>query len=330
MDVGAFCRLSRVIVVAGKGGVGKTTVAAALARVAARAGLDVLVVELEGKPEIPRAFGLDGALAYDELELPLEATGRVRARRVTPDEALVEYLSDHGLKRLSRRLVATGVLDVVATAVPGLRDLLVLGKVKQLERQRAADLLILDAPATGHAMTFLSSPRGLADAARSGPVRQQATEVLEMLGDPSRCQVLLVTLPEEMPVNETVEAAYALEERIGVALAPLVVNGCTTLVDGLAEALEHAMERRPTGVEDHELKRLVRAARFSLARAELQQEQLDRLAQELALYQLRVPFVPGAPSPVALTERVAGALEDAIGGFEPERSFSVAPKAPPQ
>ena len=112
--------------------------------------------------------------------------------------------------RISKRLVSSGALDVVATAIPGIRDILVLGKIKQLERGSGADLILVDAPATGHAMTFLSSAQGLLDAARSGPVRAQAAEVVELLTDPERCQVALVTLPEEMPVNEVVEAAYQL------------------------------------------------------------------------------------------------------------------------
>src|SRR6185436_5738906 len=109
-------------------------------------------------------------------------------------------------------------LDVVATAVPGIKDILVLGKVKQLERASDADVIIIDAPAAGHAITFLTSPRGLLDAVRLGPVRQQAEDVIELLSDPERCRVMLVTLPEETPVNELVDTAFALEDKVGVKL----------------------------------------------------------------------------------------------------------------
>src|SRR5579862_2381738 len=225
MDVASFCRQSRVLVVAGKGGVGKTTVTAALARMACHAGLSVLVVELEGKPGVPAAFGQGGTLDYEETVLA-DGNGVVRARRITPDDALLEYLADHGMKRISKRLVSSGALDVVATAIPGIRDILVLGKVKSLEREGGADLILVDAPATGHAMTFLSSAQGLLDAARAGPVRTQASDVVDLLTDPTRTQVVLVTLPEEMPVSEVVEAAYALEDKIGVQLGPVIVNAC--------------------------------------------------------------------------------------------------------
>ena len=221
MDLERFCATSRVVIVAGKGGVGKTTVTAALATAAARTGMSVLIVEVEGKSGLASCFG-ESALTYEEAEL----RPGVRARTLTPDDALLEYLDDHGMRRISKRLSRSGALDVVATAVPGMRDILVLGKVKQLERANAADLIILDAPAAGHAVSFLLSARGLLDAVRVGAINRQAAEVVELLSDPARCQVMLVTLPEETPVNELIETAYAVEDRAGVALGPIVVNCC--------------------------------------------------------------------------------------------------------
>jgi anion-transporting ArsA/GET3 family ATPase len=304
MDLGAFFRQSHVLIVAGKGGVGKTTVTAALAHLAADAGLSVLVVELEGKEGLSAAFGQAGPLDYagsvlraagatievgeDTSKVP---AGAVRARTITPDDALLEYLADHGLRRVSKRLVATGIVDLVAGAIPGIRDILVLGKVKQIERSRIADVVLVDAPATGHTLTFLSSASGLLDAARGGPIRAQAADVVELLADPSRCQVVLVTLPEEMPVNEVVDAAFALEDRVGVALGPLIVNGCyPALRTGETTAADAA---RAAGVQldDDVLRALDEARRFRLVRQRLQEEQLTRLAHELPLDQLRLPFL---------------------------------------
>ena len=220
MDPREFCAQTRVVIVAGKGGVGKTTVSAALARLAAREGMSVLVVEIEGKHGLAAAFGAP-TLGYDEQVL----SPGVRARALTPDQALLEYLDDHGLRRISKRLTRSGALDVVATAAPGIKDILLLGKVKQLEQQRAADLIILDAPAAGHAVTFLLSPRTLLDTVTVGPIWSQAQDVLGLLTDPSRCRVVLVTLPEETPVNEVVDTAFSLEDKVGVDLGPVVVNG---------------------------------------------------------------------------------------------------------
>ncbi len=228
MDPATFFAAARVVIVAGKGGVGKTTVTAALARAAARLGRRALIVDVEGKSGLANMFGADD-LGYDEIILA-EAddpagTADVRARTLTPDEAMLEYLQDHGLSRVAKRLVASGAIDTLATAAPGIKDILVLGKVKQLERDTDGDLILLDAPAAGHAITFLRAARGLMDAARVGPIHSQAAEVMELLGDAERCQVVLVTLPEETPVNELVETAYTLEDQVGVALGPVVVNG---------------------------------------------------------------------------------------------------------
>ena len=214
---------SGLVIVAGKGGVGKTTVTAAMAIAAARVGRRVLVIELEGASGLGPLLGADRPLRAQDLVLrppTPDQPGSVSGRVVSPGEALTDYLDDHGMRRLSGRLAKAGVIDVVATAAPGLDDILVLGKVKQLERAGTHDLILLDAPAAGHALTFLRSAKGLADAVTVGPIATQAQDVLELLGDADRCQVVLVTLPEETPVNEIVETAFALEDEVGVKLGP--------------------------------------------------------------------------------------------------------------
>ena len=124
MDLRTFCCESRLAIVAGKGGVGKTTVAAALARMAAQAGLSALLVEIEGKHGLAAVFGAD-RLGYEERVLRAGDRDRgeadVRGRALTPDEALVDYLEEHGMRQLSRRLVRTGAVEVVSTAVPGIK-----------------------------------------------------------------------------------------------------------------------------------------------------------------------------------------------------------------
>ena len=132
-----FLSAARLTVVAGKGGVGKTTVTAVLARAAVRRGLRTLVVELDGKPALHTLVG------------------DVASQTITAGDALAEYLDTHGLKRVSKRLISSGVIDVVATAAPGIDDIVVLGKVKQLERSGDWDLILVDGPAAGHAITFL-------------------------------------------------------------------------------------------------------------------------------------------------------------------------------
>jgi anion-transporting ArsA/GET3 family ATPase len=306
VDPARFCSQSRLVIVAGKGGVGKTTVSAALAVTAAKAGLDTLIIEVEGKTGLGSAFG-HGELSYDEVEL----APAVRARTITPDQALLEYLEDHGMRRLSKRLSNSGILDIVATAAPGIKDILVLGKVKQLERAADADLIVLDAPAAGHAVTFLTSAQGLLDAVRVGPVRTQAEDVQELLTDPGRCQVLLVTLPEETPVNEAVETAERLRERVGVHIGAIVVNGLYPPVAGL-DAIPELLADVPTEEADA----LRAAADFRRARHELQQEQLARLAGGLELPQLPLPYLFSPALGPNDIDELASALTDAIGALE--------------
>jgi anion-transporting ArsA/GET3 family ATPase len=293
--------------------VGKTTVAAALARMAAGAGLSVLIVEVEGKSGLASVFDA-GELTYEETVVHPGggATAEVRARTLTPDDALLEYLEDHGLRRISRRLVRSGALDVVATAAPGIRDILVLGKVKQLERTHAADLIVLDAPAAGHAITFLTSARGLLDAVRVGPVRAQAEDVLELLTDRHRCQVVLVTLAEETPVNELVETAFALEDRVGVSLGPVVVNGLYPQLAGLDVDPIDAAEALGVALRPGEAEALRAAGRFRLGRQSLQREQIERLASSLPLPQLRMPFLFEADLGPPEIDRLARALADEV------------------
>ena len=227
---------AKFLIVAGKGGVGKTTVAASLARMAANTGARVLVVDTEGKRGIASAFGVP-SLGYAEVTLSAGASshpgllrGEIVGRTVTPDDALVEWLGDHGLGLLAKRMTSSGLLDVIATATPGIRDLLVLAKVKQLVLEGGFDLVIMDTPASGHALTFLTSPKGLIEAVRSGPIRRQSEDVMALLTNAALTRVILVTLAEETPMAELTETAYALEDRVGVALGPVVINGLLPFV----------------------------------------------------------------------------------------------------
>lgn len=316
MDPARFFAASRVLIVAGKGGVGKSTMAAALARTAARAGHSTLLVRLTPGGPVGRLF------AQPELsgtEQTLHAGGGtagdadVRGRLVTPDEALAEYLADHGLARITRRLVSTGAIDVVTTAAPGIRDLLVLGRVKGLETAGAADLIILDAPAAGHAVSFLQSPAGLRAAVGAGPIAAQADDVLTMLADPARCRVLLVTIAEETPVNEVVDTAFALEEEIGVALGPIIVNGLVTVPDGLDADLDDIVATSGVRMRKSDVVRLRDAAAFRIRWAERQRHQVGRLAELLPLAHVTTPYLfttnPGPSELETLSDAVHAGID---------------------
>lgn len=283
MDPRQFLSASRVFIVAGKGGVGKSTVAATLVTMARRLGMTALLVETDGKP-----------LLIDD-----KADPGLSARTITPADALSEYLDRSGLGRISRRLIASGIVDVVASASPGIDHLLVLGKVKQLERSGAADVIVVDGPAAGHALTMLRTPRALAESVVVGPIRQQASDVLAMLNDEARCQVVLVTIPEPTPVNEAVETAFSLEEDIGVRLAPIVVNR----VD------DHAPIVVPASIAASSM--AARAAAFRNERVAGHVRCLDDLARRLPLPQVLLPLDTDA----TLADRTDHLL-DAIGRLD--------------
>jgi arsenite-transporting ATPase len=283
---------ARVVVVAGKGGVGKTTVTAVIARAASDAGLRVLVVELDGKPAL--------AQLVPDLEV----------MSISAPDALDEYLRDNGFARIAKRLNRTGVIDMVGTAAPGIDDIVVLGKIKQLERSGQWDLVVVDGPAAGHAITFLTSAAGLADSVRSGPVRAQADDVLELLHDPQRCQVVLVTLAETTPVNEVIETAYALEDQVGVQLGPVVVNGVDLGVE------LPAAEATSTIVGDLDADTavtLTEAADFRRSRREMERQELDRLAEQLPIPQIMLP----ARLVAGLVAADVADLAAALGGLAP-------------
>ena len=278
---------ARVVVVAGKGGVGKTTVTAVIARASSDAGERVLVVELDGKPTL--ADLLPG----------------VEVLAISAPEALDEYLRDHGFARIAKRLNRTGVIDVVGTAAPGIDDIVVLGKIKQLERSGEYDLIVVDGPAAGHAITFLTSAAGLADAVSAGPVRAQADDVLELLHDADRCQVVLVTLPETTPVNEVVETAFALEDDVGVQLGPVVVNS-VDVGDPLPD--DAAVRRTVAGLDRSTAQALVDAAAFRRSRREMEEGEIARLAAELPIPKVTLPACLAAGLTSSDIQRLADTL----------------------
>ena len=322
MDPARFFAASSVLIVAGKGGVGKSTMSAALARAASRSGLSTLIVRLTPGGAIGRLYGQPALETAETMLHPgggPSNDGEVRSRLITADEALADYLDDHGMARITRRLVSTGAVEVVTAAAPGIRDLLVLGRVKALETAGAADLIVLDAPAAGHAITFLQSPTGLLEAVGAGPIATQAVEVLEMLADPARCRVILVSLPEETPVNEVIETAFAIEDEVGVQLGPVIVNG---LVSGVTDdPADAAIATDSVGrFDDHDgidselLRSLEQAAMFDAAWRSRQREQLSRLAEELPLPRIDVPLLmttdPGPDHLELLADAILAGIDE--------------------
>lgn len=281
-----FFSASRVLIVAGKGGVGKTTVGATVGIAAAQAGLRTHVVELEGRSNLGIPFGVD-ELTHKPTTLieASEDTATLRGSRLTPDQALGDYLVDHGL-RIGGRLAKFSAIELVTTTAPGIRDLLTLGKIRSLEENDKDDLIVVDAPAAGHAISFLRSAAGMASSAPSGPIRDQADLALAMLASAERCRVMLVTLPEETPVTEIIETAATVKNDVGVHLAPVVINSVWPQIKGLEKAAQETGKRTSDARDNRRT-----AASYRLARQHQQRSEIERLEAGLPLPQIELPFV---------------------------------------
>ena len=218
----------RLIVVTGKGGVGKTTVAAALGLLAARLGKRTVVAEVSERERLATLFG-HGAAGHNEIEL----APRLHGLSIDPARAKEEWLR-YQLRSstLAGLLSGSRIFQYLTAAAPGVDELVTIGRVwdlAQLERRvggkTSYDLAIVDAPATGHGVALLRAPRTYASIARVGPIARQADHIHRFIADPELTGVVAVALPEEMPVNETIELGGRLREDMGMEIDTVVVNG---------------------------------------------------------------------------------------------------------
>jgi anion-transporting ArsA/GET3 family ATPase len=266
---------ARLHIVTGKGGAGKTTVAAALAFALARARRRVLLVEVEGRQAIAQLFDLP-ALPYEERRLAtLPGGGSLWGLAVDAEQAMIEYLDMfYGLKRSARGLKRMGAVDFVTTLAPGLRDVLLTGKVKEAvsrtepDGHLAYDAVVLDAPPTGRIARFLDATREVAGLTKFGPINRQSEGVIALLHS-RKTRVHLVTLLEEMPVQETLDAADELG-RLGFAFGAVIVNRARP-----------ALLRTADEVELKQLKAGLRKVRIPAAHA-------APLAAEMSSYAQRI------------------------------------------
>lgn len=312
----------RLIVVTGKGGVGKTTIAGAVGLAAARRGARTLVLDLTGaSARLMRLFNGSVARAQPapaDQDLPLRLAESLWSASIDPDKALLDWMGSLGGRVPARLLASKASFQYFAAAAPGAKELVCILKVCELaglmeQAQRSFDVVVLDAPATGHALAMLSAPQTFASIARVGPIAVQAQRVQEILKDPACTGYLAVAMASEMAVSETLELQQELSEQLGVQLVDVVMNA--------------TMHRRFTG---DELKRIsslhgedeaspqrrlasaaASAAHAAHARTRFQHNQSARLRRH-GLSVLQVPLVFQSDLDLEALERIATQMGQAL------------------
>ena len=233
----------RLLFVTGKGGVGKTTVAAAFAVMAARQGRRTLVCEVDAKGNLADSFSVD-ALKY----APTEILPNLFAMAMDTEQSLKEYLKLHlHVPLVSRLGPLARTFDFVATAAPGVKEILTVGKLAYEVRENNFDLVVVDASATGHVVGQLGSPVAMSELVRVGIVRQQTDWMIDMLVDPAVTGVVIVATPEEMPVNETLELVERLDAETGIDIAAVIANRVLPELFGRAEEATFEKIDTPAG-----------------------------------------------------------------------------------
>jgi anion-transporting ArsA/GET3 family ATPase len=281
----------RLVFVTGKGGVGKTTVAIALGMRAAAAGRRTIVCEVSAQENASRIFRR-AQVGFHEVEMEKD----LWAISIDPDESMREYvLLQLKVRAMRDLLFRSRIFAYLAAATPGLKELVTIGKIwelAQLDRKVKGagkyDLVIVDAPATGHGIGFLQTPRTYANIARVGPIHGQAQQLDAFITDHSLTGVAIVCLPEEMPVNESALLERELRDEVGVAIERVYMNALypERFSAEEAERLSALTEESNGG-----LRAAARAALSEHRRARSQRAQLARLRRRVSTQVRTLPFI---------------------------------------
>jgi len=298
----------RLAFVTGKGGVGKSAVSISLGLAAAAQGKRTIVCEVSSQENASRVFR-KGEVGFNEVEV----AENLWAISIDPDESLREYLLLQLRVRAMRDLlVRSRIFNYLAAATPGLKELVTIGKVwelaqtdRKVKKGRAYDLVIVDAPATGHGIGFLQTPRTFAGIARVGPMHSQAKALDEFITNQDATGVAIVSIPEEMPVNESALLERQLRDEIGIAVDRVYMNA---MYPERFDAKEAAKLERVAEITDGTPHAAVRAALSQFRRGRSQREQLKRLKDAVRSPVKTLPFIFQPRLDVQALQRLAAAL----------------------
>ena len=279
------------MIVTGKGGVGRSTVSLALALAAARSGKRTILCEVSAQEHLSRVLHR-GEVGFHEVEME----ENLWAISIVPDESMREYvLLQLKVKAMRDLLFRSRLFTYLAAATPGLKELVTIGKIwelaldeRKVKRGNRYDVVIVDAPATGHGIGFLQTPRTFAGIARVGPMHQQAKALDAFITDPSKTGVAIVALPEEMPVNETSLLERELTGEIGVAVDRIFLNALYPARFD-TEEVERLRAAAETGSDA--VRAACRSAIRQAHRAEAQREQLARLEEMTSAPVTTLPYL---------------------------------------
>ena len=302
----------RLLILSGKGGVGRTTVAAALARAAVARGKRVLIAQTDAVERLGKMLGRPGPIGPTVVDV---APG-IAAVNMTPRESLHQYaLMVLRYETVYRALFDNRVVRGFLSAIPGLDAYAMLGKAwwhtteetKGTARRWVYDLVILDGPASGHATAMLKIPRAILEAVPAGPLARDARTMSELLSDPVRTALVIVTLPEELPAGETVELAATARGALQIPLGPVIVNAVPpSRLTG--EPLSTAIDLLRGVADDEGLARTVALAAGQRAQRRTAEAVLASLAKNPGLPLVTLPWVPSTALGPAEIDRLASAL----------------------
>jgi anion-transporting ArsA/GET3 family ATPase len=307
----------KLLIVTGKGGVGKTTISAAIGLAAASRGKRTIVVELGEESRLPGLF--DGEIPDPGTESQLQE--QLWSISIDPDRALLEWLQALGGRVSGRVLASSGTFQYFTAAAPGAKELVSMVKIWKLTRDAGGrrrrgggyDLVVLDAPATGHALGLLGSPQTFGAIARVGPIAGQTRHVRDLLEDPARTAYIAVALASEMAVTEALELEEGLKRQLGRSLGAVVVNGLLPKRFTSAELARVAAVRgdaaeRPATRALEVADAAARAATSVHERARFQQNQIARLRRR-DFDVVGVPFAWSPELDLAAVRKIAERLD---------------------